>query len=568
MANHNLLGTNTVNLKAIFGGSNIYRVPIFQRDYSWDEDHWDDLWNDIETARNTDQPHYMGSIVLQSEDNKQFSIIDGQQRFSTLSILILATISHIKDLIANGIETTENTERVNILMAQYIGHKDPSSLTYSSKLFLNENTDGFYRTKLLAFKAPLNNRSLSEPEKLMWKAFQFFKKKIDLLFPNKNGSDLASFLNNTIGELLMFIQITVEDELNAYTVFETLNSRGVELTSTDLLKNYLFSLVAESEADLNNIKTQWAKISASVSLKDFPTFLRFYISATRKRISKEYLFKEVKSFVKTKQDVFTLIDHLESYSYIYSSLSSYEDELWNTDKENRACIATLKLFRVTQWKPLIMVASEKFGINSPEFKKILQSIVVISYRYNVIAKQQTNEMEKVYSKAAINLFNNQNPTSASVINDLQDIYINDDEFKTYFSTKQFNTNNSQEKKLLRYTLYQLERVYSSGICYDHDSDSGTIEHILPESYPEIWHNEFSEAEFEKNIYMIGNLTLLEPKKNGREAANKSFSEKLGIYKISQYRITNSIEDNEFWTPRSIKYRQANLAKKACTLWKI
>ena len=104
---------------------------------------------------------------------------------------------------------------------------------------------------------PINIRKLSDSEGLMWDAYQFFKQKISQRFKNNSGGELASFLNNVAGELMMFIQITVEDELNAYTVFETLNSRGVELTSTDLLKNYLFSQVARSETDLKQIKTQW-----------------------------------------------------------------------------------------------------------------------------------------------------------------------------------------------------------------------------------------------------------------------------------------------------------------------
>lgn len=93
----------------------------------------------------------------------------------------------------------------------------------------------------------------------MWDAYLFFKQKIAYRFKNNNGGEYAAFLNNVAGELMMFIQITVEDELNAYTVFETLNSRGVELTSTDLLKNYLFSLVAKSETDLKQIKTHGKK---------------------------------------------------------------------------------------------------------------------------------------------------------------------------------------------------------------------------------------------------------------------------------------------------------------------
>lgn len=565
MSTSHLLDTKTVSLNDILGNGKVYQVPQFQRDYSWEQDNWEDLWSDIEIAMETGSLHYMGSVVLQSNDNKRYNIIDGQQRFTTLTILILATIKKIKELVTKGIDKVENEERIEILMRQYIGQKDPSSLNYSSKLFLNENNDSFYQNRLLNFRDPLNIKKLSDSEKLMWDAYLYYQQKIEYKFRNNSGADLASFLNNVTGELMMFIQITVEDELNAYTVFETLNSRGVELTSTDLLKNYLFSLVAKSHTDLKQVKNQWKKIVDTVGLKDFPVFLRYFLVATRKQITKEYLFKEIKNFAKTDQDVFDLLDRLEYYAYNYVALGNPDDETWNKDKELRKAITVLKAFRVTQWKPLAMVASEKF--DGSTLKRLLNSIISISYRYNVIAKLQTNEMEKVYSRAAINLFRTDNPNIHSVLNDLKAIYVIDEDFKNYFILKQFNTSNSTDKKLLRYTLYNLEAQEESGCACDFEVDEGTIEHILPESYPESWFESFDEDSFDRHVYMVGNLTLLEPSKNNKEASNKTIDEKIKVYSTSKYAITKWIKDPQ-WTAYNIKSRQAHLAKLACAVWQI
>lgn len=566
MATGNLLDTKTVNLNEIFGNGKIYRVPQFQRDYSWEQDNWEDLWNDIELAAESNSAHYMGSVVLQSTTGKEFSIIDGQQRFTTLTILTLAVIDGINKIADKGIDIQENRERVNILMHQYIGQKDPTSLSYSSKLFLNENNDGFFQNRLIGFKEPISIRKLSDSERLMWDAYHFFKGKITWKFKNNySGGEHASFLNKVIGELMMFIQITVEDELNAYTVFETLNSRGVELTSTDLLKNYLFSQVAKSETDLKQIKTQWKKIIDAIGLKEFPNFLRYFLLATRKQLTKEYLFKEVKHFVKTGQDVFDLLDHLEFYAYNYIALGNPDDEMWNTEKENRNAISILKAFKVIQWKPLLMVALAKLDKN--EIKRLLQSIVALSYRYNVISKMQTNEMEKVYSKAAINLYKGDSINTSAILVDLKPLYVNDEDFKNYFSLKQFNTNNSTDKKLVRYTLYKLEGQEDGGSLYDFETDSGTIEHILPESFPETWHTDFSEDDFFRNVFMLGNLTLLEATKNNKEAADKIFEEKKNVYMTSKYALTKKIIDPQ-WTSQNIKSRQAHLAKLATGIWKI
>ncbi len=565
MATGHLLDTKTVNLNDILGNGKIYRVPQFQRDYSWEHDNWEDLWNDIELAAETKNAHYMGSVVLQSTTGKDFLIIDGQQRFTTLTILTLGIIDAIQNLAVKGIDVEQNKERVDILMRQYIGQKDPTSLSYSSKLFLNENNDAFFQNRLVGFKDPINVRRLSDSEKLMWESYLFFKTKISQKFKTTNGGEFASFLNNVAGELMMFIQITVEDELNAYTVFETLNSRGVELTSTDLLKNYLFSLVAKSETDLKQIKTQWKKIIDAIGLKDFPTFLRYFLVATRKQISKEYLFKEIKHFVKTGQDVFDLLDHLEFYAYNYIALGNADDELWANDKENRNAIGILKAFKVMQWKPLIMVALEK--LNSTDVRRLLQSIVALSYRYNVIAKMQTNEMDKVYSKAAINLYKGESNNIVAILNDIKSLYLNDEDFKNYFAFKSFNTNNSADKKLLRYTLYKLESQEQDGNLYDFETDNGTIEHILPESYSEKWQLEFTEEEYERNIFMVGNLTLLEASKNNKEAADKDFEEKKKVYQTSKFALTKKISDPQ-WKSQNIKSRQEHLAKLATAIWKI
>lgn len=565
MATGHLLDTKTVNLNDILGNGKIYRVPQFQRDYSWQQDNWEDLWNDIELAAETKNAHYMGSVVLQSTNGKEYLIIDGQQRFTTLTIITLAIINAIKKLVEKGIEVEENHERIDILMRQYIGQKDPASLSYSSKLFLNENNDGFFQNRLIAFKEPINVRKLSDSEKLMWDAYLFFKQKIAQRFKNAGGGEYALFLNNIAGELMMFIQITVQDELNAYTVFETLNSRGIELTSTDLLKNYLFSLVASSETDLRQIKTQWKKIIDTIGLKEFPNFLRYFLLATRKQITKEYLFKEVKNFVKTGQAVFDLLDHLEFYAYNYMALGNADDELWSTDKENRNAINVLRLFKVIQWKPLLMVGLER--LSQVDFKRLLQSVLAISYRYNVIAKMQTNEMEKTYSKAAINLYKGQSNNIIAILNDIKSLYLNDEDFKNYFSLKQFNTNNSTDKKLARYTLYKLESQEDEGHSYDFEIDNGTIEHILPESYPEVWHNDFTEEEFERNVFMVGNLTVLEAIKNSKDAGDKDFDEKKKVYITSKYALTKKISDPQ-WTSQNIKSRQAHLGKLATGMWKI
>lgn len=569
MATSNLLDTKTFTLNEILGNGKIYFVPQFQRDYSWEQDHLDDLWNDLVNTFNRNDAHYMGSIVLQIKGDpseKQFWIIDGQQRFTTLSLLTLAIINKIKTLANDGIEKEANTERADLLMKQYIGQKDPSSLHYSSKLFLNENNDGFYQQRLLTFRDPVNYSKLIDSDKLLWDAYQFFVKNVNLLFNSENrGEKIASFLTRTTGELLKFIQITVVDELNAYTVFETLNSRGVELTSTDLLKNYLFSLVAKSPNDLQAVKLQWQKIINSIGLRDFPVFLRYYLNARSTLITKDQLFKSIRKIIKKDQDVLDILDHLENYSYTYNALFNSEDELWKNDRKIKEYINSLLLFRVTLCYPLLITAFEK--LDFAEFKKLLYGVMVISFRYNVIGKMQTNEMEKAYSKTANKVYSGAITTASSALEDLKDLYLPDDVFKSYFELKSFNTTNSAQKKVARYILYKIESQIENGIKTDYLIDDGTIEHILPENMSDHWKNLFSDEEHLQVLYLLGNLSLLEPKLNNKEAGQKSFKEKKEIYAKSKYALSNTIKAEE-WNVQMIKHRQSGLAKIATAIWKI
>jgi len=566
MKTSNLLDTKTLSFNDIIGNGKIYKVPDFQRNYSWDEDNWEDLWNDILTINENNESHYMGSIVLLNKGDSNYQIIDGQQRFTTLSIISLAVISKLKELALSDIEKDKNTERVDLLMKDYIGQKDSVSLTYSSKLFLNENNDSFYQRRLLAFSKPINIKKLLDSEKLLWKAYEFFTNKINKLYQSmNNGSELASFLKNKLGKNLLFIQITVEDELNAYTVFETLNSRGVELTSTDLLKNYLFSLVAKSSSDLEQVKKQWKKIIDIIGLKNFPVFLRHYLNGQMKLINKGSLFKAIKTSVQKDEEVFVLLDNLEESAYIYVALGNPNDDYWKGDNDLIESIDALKLFGVTQNKSLLMISHKYLDANS--FSKLLKAIVNISYRYNVIGRHQTNIMDKIYNNASI-LVNNGNGKVAlgEILNSIKDLYISDDDFKNAFEGKTFNTTNSNHKKQARYTLYKIEGQIQNGAKYNYSSDAGTIEHILPENLTEDWETIFSEDEHIRNIYKIGNFTILEATKN-RDIADKNFNVKQSMYYTSKYAITNTIEASE-WNIDALKYRQSKLASIACGIWKI
>jgi len=149
------------------GNGLIYSVPRFQRDYSWTSTEWDDLWQDIEALFEEDgeEQHYMGYLVLQSKDSKNFDVIDGQQRLATLSILILAVLGNLKDLIDQQQDVDNNSQRLEQLRSSFIVYLDPVTLIAKSKLNLNRNNDSLYQRYLVPIE-PAPKRNLKATEHL------------------------------------------------------------------------------------------------------------------------------------------------------------------------------------------------------------------------------------------------------------------------------------------------------------------------------------------------------------------------------------------------------------------
>lgn len=269
--------------------------------------------------------------------------------------------------------------------------------------------------------------------------------------------------------------------------------------------------------------------------------------------------------INEKKDVFQLLKSLEEAAYTYMALGNPNDELWLDNKANKQSVLELKLFRNIQSKSLLLICHQK--LSPKEFSKVLKMLSVISFRYNVISSANPKLMEVTYNKAAIKVNNGILISARDVFDEIkQAIYLSDEQFVDNFKSKTFNTNNSSNKKIVRYILFKIENQISSR-QYEFEGNSGTIEHILPESYNEEWN--FSLEEHNQLIYRLGNLTILEPKKNNREAADKSYKIKEAVYKDSSYELTKAIPERyENWNSTSIKKRQAKLALISKGIWKI
>lgn len=559
MSAENFLNAETDTFGGIIKGDNKFKVPLYQRDYSWNKTHWNDLWLDIETNRKNDSKHYMGSIVLVSKNKKQYDIIDGQQRLTTLTILILAIVDTFNELVNRQIDVEQNKKRIELLITDFIGKKSLSSLNYENKIELNESNNPFFSTFLTNFRKPVNIKSAVKSNKLLYDCFNYYKELIkEEIFINEDVNELISFVEY-VSDCLLFIQITATDDLSAYLIFETLNDRGLDLSVTDLLKNYLFSIVDES--DKSHVKNIWDVTINHVSYSGFPKFLRHYWMMQNGLIQEKELFKTVKRNINTASTAFELLNSMSEVSEIYAALSDSNHQLWEGDDKVKKHIRELNLFNVTQCYPLLINAYKY--LDHADWVSILRICSVISFRYMIISGLNPNALESKYNDACKAINNGSAKTARDIFFILQPLYVNDEDFERNFESKSIRTKRSS--KLARYIMYSIENHLSIH-TFDFEFDNGSLEHILPENPSSDWNKDFPDDIEESFIYRLGNFTLLEPEKN-RTIGNNSFDEKVDVYKTSRYELSCRFGYKK-WNQDNLKARQKYLAKQAKAIWSL
>lgn len=561
---------NTENrtYRQLLGNGLTYIIPRFQRDYSWSEEEWEDLWTDIQGTLVPDgEPaHYMGYLVLQTNDNRIFEVIDGQQRLTTISLIVLAAMRLLKKMIAEGRNAESNQKRLDQLRASYIGFLDPVTLTARNKLTLNRNNDGYYRDYLIPLADHLPQRGFPSSTHAMRKGFEWFERKLREKIKNETdaGMALAQFVES-ISDKLFFTVITVADELNAYKVFETLNARGVRLSATDLLKNYLFSVLAkgnETVREMEELDRRWEVMVGRLGSESFPDFLRMHWNSRQGFARQSELFKVIRGRIQSREEVFALLREMDEDIDTYLALTQPEGSQWPVEVRNSS--QELRMFSVRQPYPMLMAARRR--LSNPDFASLLRATVVVAFRYNVIGGQQAGEQERVYHAVANQIHREKSITLHQIIQALRPVYRSDDAFRADFADKVIKTTQSRNAKIVRYILCKLEKQYS-GMEFDTESPAFTIEHLLPQS-PEIGWDAFDDRDLNNFVYRVGNMVMLETGKN-RDLGNKPYNLKRDVLSESAIGLTRHLaEENADWTPERLDSWQRWLAGMATGVWRI
>lgn len=555
-----MMEPSNCSFQQLLSHGTFYFAPRFQRDYAWQLEQWEDLWADIQ---NLEQEgfHYIGYIVLQRKEQNSFDIIDGQQRLVTLSLLVLAALKRLQDFIDAGVEAADNQERLEEIRRLFIGNKDTITLRTENKLHLNRNNDRYFKAISAELAIP-TRRGITSTNKLLQKCFEFFYERLNLA----SGSAIAAKINQ-ISQGMMFTKIVVNDDLNAYKVFETLNARGVQLSTPDLIKNYIFSVITQNNdvfgEELDELDIQWGEIIEQLGELNFTEFVRYHHHMGSPLSTKKNLFKSIRDLIKTPAEAREYLKSLTAYAAVYGALLNPYDEFWR-DKYQGEQLKTLqrlldsfKLFNIKQPFSILMVAYFKF--EDKEFLLLAKYLFNISIRYNVVGKDSTNVQEAINNRLSMAVFAGE-ITRASHLKrhpDFEKIYPKDEEFEAQFSYLSMPTRQSAKK--VRLLLGQIEEFLGHSCDYN----QCTLEHIFPYHPTEEWIHDFGSG-YEDIQDRLGNVVLLD----SDELKRSNFQLKREAYAHSPYKLAQKVASYEEWNLVNLNHYQAWLAKQAVKTWSV
>lgn len=529
------------------------KVPIHQRPYSWQMEHIEELLNDIKNNFNEDE-YFLGTIVLTAGDNNKNEIVDGQQRITSVSLIYAS----IRDLLQNKTDSDD-------IHTKYLSTYDIRTKEYFAKLELSQQDNEFYRNLIINKQNNVEAKRFSNIcIKKAYKTIYNFIKKV--LENHNNDVNVLIDWKDFLDEKLKVVVITVPSDVNAFTIFETLNDRGLALAQTDLIKNYLYG---KSGNRIDEVQRAWIELVSKIETEDeslLLTYIKHYWFANYSfvRESKNELYKEIKNRINNSTQVTTFVNNLKNDIDVYLAILNPNSSFWNDfDNLCRDYIETLNYFNLEQYRPLVFSILKKF--QPEEVKKSLKLIVSWLIRNLIVGGLGGGTLEKTYAEKAYAIFSDKIKNASELRESLSSVIPQDEAFK-----EQFKIATVSKAKYARYYLAAIENHHRGKehpeIIVNLNPDSVNLEHILPE-HPENNYPDFTEEQHAAYYKRIGNLTLMKTKENNDFKSSK-FSDKKKKYKESELWITQSLALIEEWNIEAINNRQAQLAELAIQTWSL
>lgn len=568
----------------LFSINKKYIVPRFQREYSWGEDEVTELWRDlvsnilIKGDKLVNQEYFIGSLVLVGEDKStEFKIVDGQQRLTTIMMLLSALVDSFieikKDELAKGLYA-------------FIEGRDVSNKQFFK--LENENPKPFLQNSIQNFEKIIAKPGSDEESNLL-NTFTFFAKRLQ---KNALAKEFASFWQtSTADEAIKFctiletirdqvltflktIYITVGNEDEAYTIFETLNARGMNLSPVDLMKNEIFKILAD-EHPVDAAKFKWKSLHQNLAAReeriDIDIYVRHFWLSKYEFTTEDKIYKSFKRITNADKTLIkAFLDSLVQEADYYKKVTMPLPTDWRQQEEKSIydSLVALNIFKVTQVRTFllaILAQRNKKLLDLTDLKECTTALENFHFLFSAITSSRASGLESKYSKYARSLRSCEDAKSSrEVLRELkEDLKLKVPAVETVregFKRLTYTNDETRHKKLIQYIFRRWELFLAK--TNELEPAQITIEHVVPQS----------DKKLEHCIGSIGNLLPLGGEINNLAEA-KDFKAKVELYKQSKLAIVadfiDKYEDRSEWTESEINNRVVEIADIAFSqIWKL
>jgi len=551
-----------------------FEVPPHQRDFAWPLGAVEQYIEDIVGAMTeSDIDYFLGLIVLvdtQDAASKRYEILDGQQRLATTTMIYAAIRQWLRD---NGEDSDATKIQNDFIGISEIGEKEDEP-----RIILNINNrdlfqeivvkpcaDKVLETKLLGEGRHSSTRKLIEAALFCRKSINELAEKQGLE-KKKQASKLFQ-LAKYLRDKVQVNCLDVSAPENAYTIFESLNDRGIDLSVLDLLKNHLLRGAGSNESVILH---NWTKMITTIGDRKGDDFLKAFWTSRFGRIQRGRLFKELKKKYETRSGILELSQELARVAEIFGNLEISDSDLWRQySATTQERVKTLSLLGAKQTHPILLAAIEKF--KPEEVEKLLKHLVVLILRYQLVGRGRTGKLEIQSALISEGISSEKFKSAKSAWDQLSEILPSDDEFEDDFS-RHVETKPALARWILRELEIQkwMEENPSKSVqtAPINDADLVNLEHILPKNPNQEWGPELSvDSDIVSDcLNRLGNLCLLDKPGNKAEAAG-GFVKKATRYEKSEFILTKEIAVGfKEWNRTAIDGRQQQLSKLALKRW--
>lgn len=546
-------------LEFLEGSRKRFIIPVYQRNYDWKQENCKQLFDDlVQVIRENKQSHFFGSIVSYAHLRDEVVLIDGQQRITTVSLILIAMINAMKQRIM----ASEDSNLVDILQDTYIIDK-----------YRKEER----KVRLKPFRDDCN-------------AFDrlIFNKEEDYVADSKVTHNYHYFFDRitnlkelTMDELyraidsLEIIDIVLEPEHgdDPQLIFESLNSTGLDLTEADKIRNFIL-MGLKPDIQEKYYDDYWNKIENCTG-SELDSFVRNYLTIETGVIPNiRNVYQAFKAYAKGK-DIQQLLGQILTYATAYKKLTTFD----LGDSEANEIAKRLDLLDMTVAYPFLMafmIYASDTGIYEKELVPVLSCIESFIFR-RLMCDLPTNALNKIF--ATLHKFVVKNKKETDTYSDVMVYYLEtrklsstfpkDEEFLNGFTTKNIYAMRGKNKTYLFERLENGSSKEKNDIVGNIAEGILTIEHIMPQTLSPWWRQELGdkyETIHEKWLHTIANLTL-----TGYNStySNKSFPEKKTIengFLQSGLRLNQYIAKFDQWTEKELEMRKKDLSDKALKIW--